>query len=101
MSKTAIHPGPHPQLLGQSLDLSPDGTHLALLDLDKQGARILVIAVADGSRKQVLLEPGAGSPISISWAADGQGFFLKHCANNLDRSAPCNNERRISDTLAQ
>jgi Tol biopolymer transport system component len=76
LAKLQFTPARIRNLWGNRWDLSPDGAHLALLDLDKQGARILVIAVADGSRKQVLLEPGAGRPISISWAADGQGFFL-------------------------
>jgi hypothetical protein len=56
--------------------LSPDASHLAVLNLDKQGPAILIISVADGSLKTLLLDSSTGRPQSIFWAADGMGFFL-------------------------
>lgn len=56
--------------------ISPDGTRLVLLFPNVHGGRIEVVTLADGSRHEVTLEPGAGSLRSIAWAADGDGFFL-------------------------
>jgi Tol biopolymer transport system component len=56
--------------------LSPDASHLAVLTLAKQGPAILIISVADGSLKTLLLDPSIGKPQSISWSADGMGFLL-------------------------
>jgi Tol biopolymer transport system component len=65
-----------PATLGDSWSLSPDASHLAVLNLDKQGPAILIISVADGSLKTLLLDSSIGRPQSISWAADSMGFFL-------------------------
>jgi Tol biopolymer transport system component len=61
---------------GYEWDVSPDGSQIALLDLDDRGARIVIISTSDGSSKPIPLEPGAGKPLSISWAADGKGFYV-------------------------
>jgi eukaryotic-like serine/threonine-protein kinase len=55
--------------------VSPDGSRLALVDRDKYGRRIEILTLADGSWREVTLDPGAGNLQSIAWAADGKGFF--------------------------
>jgi Tol biopolymer transport system component len=56
--------------------LSPDASHLAVLALVKHSPAILIISVANGSLKTLLLDSSIGRPQSISWSADGMGFFL-------------------------
>jgi Tol biopolymer transport system component len=65
-----------PARLSDGWSLSSDASHLAVLNLDKQGPAILIISVADGSFKTLLLDSSVGKPQSISWSADGMGFFL-------------------------
>jgi Tol biopolymer transport system component len=65
-----------PARLGSGWSLSSDGSQIALLDVDPHGVRIVIVATSDGSSKQVLLEPDAGKPQSISLAHDGKGFYV-------------------------
>jgi len=67
--------------------------------LDKQGAGILLIAVADGSCMQVLLAARPGKSHGRSWRLT-QPVLAELSGRNLIRSAACNVERRMPDTLA-
>jgi serine/threonine protein kinase/Tol biopolymer transport system component len=62
--------------LSDGWSLSPEASHLAVLNPDKQGPAILIISVADGSFKTLRLDSSIGKPQSISWSADSMGFFL-------------------------
>jgi Tol biopolymer transport system component len=57
-------------------DVSPDGSSLALVDVEKYGGRIEVLTLFDRKWSQVFLEPEGQHPATIAWAADGKGFFV-------------------------
>jgi len=65
-----------PPRLSDDWTLSSDASHLAVLNFDKQCPAVLIISVADGSLKRLPLDSSIGKPQSISWSADGTGFFL-------------------------
>jgi serine/threonine protein kinase/Tol biopolymer transport system component/DNA-binding winged helix-turn-helix (wHTH) protein len=56
--------------------VSPDGSNVAMVYPDKYGKRIEILSLADGKWHEVELEPKAGLPESIAWAADGKSFFV-------------------------
>lgn len=57
-------------------DVSPDASRLALVDQDKYGEPIEVLALGNEAWREVALEPGTGHLQSIAWAADGKSFFV-------------------------
>ena len=56
-------------------DVSPDGSRLAVVDFSHKG-RIEVLRLSDRAWQEVAVEPGGGILTSVSWAADGNGFFV-------------------------
>lgn len=55
--------------------ISADASHLALADQDKYGPCIEVMAIADGHWRELCADPAVGHFQSVSWTADGKGFF--------------------------
>ena len=62
--------------------LSPDASRLALVDDDKYEGRIEVLTLMDGAWHEVSLKPGGEHLQSVTWAADGKGFFVTSCSAN-------------------
>ncbi len=55
--------------------LSPDGSSIALVDADKYEGRVELLTLADGTWRELSVEP-RGEPLqSVAWAADGKSFF--------------------------
>jgi Tol biopolymer transport system component len=59
-----------------SWSLSPDGKRLAFVDARVYGHRIELLTLADGTWHQVESEAQGQQFLSITWAADGDGFFV-------------------------
>jgi DNA-binding winged helix-turn-helix (wHTH) protein/Tol biopolymer transport system component len=55
--------------------LSQDGSLLAVVD-QTQTDRIKILSLAKGAWHEIAVEPGWGEYRSITWTADGEGFFL-------------------------
>ena len=56
-------------------DLSPDGSTVAMVDLDEHKDRIRLVEVESGSARAVTV--GRSARLSgISWSADGRGWFV-------------------------
>lgn len=56
-------------------DLSPDGSTLAIVDLDERKGRIRLVELENGSAR--LIGVGPSEQLSgISWAADGRSWFV-------------------------
>lgn len=56
-------------------DLSPDGSSVAIVDLDEHQDNIRVVQLRDGSSRLIGL--GGSEHLSgISWSADGKGWFV-------------------------
>jgi dipeptidyl aminopeptidase/acylaminoacyl peptidase len=56
--------------------ISPDASHLALVDQQKYHGRIEVLSVQERAWHEVEVESGWGGFQSIGWAADGKSFFV-------------------------
>jgi Tol biopolymer transport system component len=55
-------------------DLSPDGSHLAILNAADHEADIRILPIAGGTGQDVKVK-GWDALHSLDWAADGKGFF--------------------------
>ena len=55
--------------------VSPDGSTIALVDSHKYGRSIQLLTLADGSWRELPLDPEVGRLQSIAWTADGRAFF--------------------------
>lgn len=56
-------------------DLSPDGSTLAIVDLDEHKDQIRLVDVNSGSSRSLSIDPSA-KLTGISWSADGSGWFV-------------------------
>jgi eukaryotic-like serine/threonine-protein kinase len=56
--------------------VSPDGSQIALVDQDKYGGTIEVLAPRDGALHEVTLDQRGEHLGSIGWAPDGKSFFV-------------------------
>ena len=59
----------------EAWNISPDGSRLALVDINKYQGRVEVLTLADHAWHEVAVEPGWGDLQSIAWAMDGKSFF--------------------------
>jgi hypothetical protein len=60
-------------------DISPDGTQVAIPNHDSREARIRVVSLEakpNEPRERELALPGLANLSSLTWAADGQGWFV-------------------------
>jgi Tol biopolymer transport system component len=55
--------------------ISPDGSQLAVID-DRHKDRIELLALSDKIWHEIHVEPGWGPFQTLTWTADGKGFFL-------------------------
>jgi Tol biopolymer transport system component len=67
---------------GWDWDVSPDGSRLALIGVAGHDGRIDILNFSDGTWHEISLERPLGLLFSISWAADGKGFFVTSWQNN-------------------
>ena len=66
-------------------DLSPDGSHVALVDPHKYGGRIEVLTLSDGTCHELSPELQGHDLYSIGWAADGKSFLaVSRLRDSLD-----------------
>ena len=56
-------------------DVSPDGSHIALLAIGGREGRIRILSLAGGSPRDVVVEGWSGFQ-SMDWAANGQGLYV-------------------------
>jgi serine/threonine protein kinase/Tol biopolymer transport system component len=57
-------------------DVSPDGSKVALVDEEKYGNQIQILSLANGSWRQISIDPSVGHLQHIAWTADGRSFFV-------------------------
>ena len=63
-------------LWGTGWSVSPDGTHLALVDAQSNGERIDLLTLSNGAWHEISAEPRGEHFVSIAWTADGKAFFV-------------------------
>jgi dipeptidyl aminopeptidase/acylaminoacyl peptidase len=56
-------------------DLSPDGSTVAIVDVDERKDRIRLVALENGSARSIAVGQSEGLS-GISWSADGRGWFV-------------------------
>jgi Tol biopolymer transport system component len=56
-------------------DLSPDGSSVAIVDLDERKDNIRLVELEDGSARSIAVGPSERLS-GISWSADGRGWFV-------------------------
>jgi dipeptidyl aminopeptidase/acylaminoacyl peptidase len=86
--------------------LSPDGTRLAYIKQANEALTFrlsyLVVADADGSNPQVLMEDLDRSVSNINWAADGSGLYFQYTNHGIGRVGFVDlddNRRDVADGL--
>jgi Tol biopolymer transport system component len=55
--------------------LSPDGSQIAVVDHSHRG-RVEILNLSDRKWREIRVQPGWGDFQSLSWTADGKGFFM-------------------------
>jgi serine/threonine protein kinase/DNA-binding winged helix-turn-helix (wHTH) protein/Tol biopolymer transport system component len=77
LAKAVVRP-----FFGWDWDVSPDGSRLGLIGLAGHDGRIEILSFSDSTWHEISLERPLGLLFSISWAADGKGFFVTSWQNN-------------------
>ncbi len=60
---------------GIDWNISPDGSQIAVMNGDRVN-RVEILTIATHTWREIAIEPGRTDFELISWAADGQGFFM-------------------------
>ena len=77
-------------------DLSPDGSTVAIVDVDERKDRIRLVALENGSARSIAVGQSEGLS-GISWSADGRGWFVT--SSSLRGSAVL--KVRLDGTIAE
>jgi len=57
-------------------DISPDGSKVALVDEEKYGNNIQILTLANGTRREIAVDPAVGHLQKVGWTTDGRTFFV-------------------------